>query len=269
MNIPIETLKMNQFSMDYFKFGHGERTLVILPGLSVQSVMPFAHAVAATYNVLAHDFTTYVFDRRKGFLPERYTVQDMAHDTSEAMQELGLGPVDIFGASQGGMMAMLIAAEHPELVSKLAVGSSSACVTEEQYRGLEEWVDLAKKKDAKALYMSFGDKIYPPEVFEQYRPVFLIAAQMATEKDLERFVTLAEGTKGFDILEDIKRIKCPVLITGSLDDAVLGPDSAPQIAEALKGVTDAELYMYDGYGHDSFDTAPDYRDRLTEFFLRK
>ena len=114
--------------------------------------------------------------------------------------------------------------------------------------------------------MSFGEKIYPPEVFEQYKPAFLIAAQMAAEKDLERFVTLAEGTKGFDILEDLKHIKCPVLVTGSLDDAVLGPDSSPQIAEVLKGVTDVKLYMYDGYGHDSFDTAPDYTGRLMEFF---
>lgn len=261
-------MKTDRFSMEYFRFGKGSRPLVILPGLSVRSVLVDAKVIADQYSDMAEDFSIYVLDRRLD-MPEKYGVRDMARDTAEAMEALELKDVCLFGASQGGMMAMLIAAEHPELVSKLAVGSSSACVTEEQYRGLEEWVDLAKKKDAKALYMSFGDKIYPPEVFEQYRPVFMIAAQMATEKDLERFVTLAEGTKGFDILEDIKRIKCPVLITGSLDDAVLGPDSAPQIAEALKGVTDAELYMYDGYGHDSFDTAPDYRDRLTEFFLRK
>ena len=31
--------------MDYFRFGQGEKTMVILPGLSVQSVMGFADLV--------------------------------------------------------------------------------------------------------------------------------------------------------------------------------------------------------------------------------
>ena len=253
--------------MEYFRFGKGDRPLVILPGISVRSVLVDAKVIADQYRDMAEIFNIFVMDRRLD-MPEKYCVREMARDTAEAMQALGLKDVCLFGASQGGMIAMTIAAEHPELVRRLAVGSSSACVTREQYRGLEEWAELARKKDAEALYMSFGEKIYPPAVFEQYRQVFLIAAKMATERDLERFVILAEGTEGFDITADLKRIKCPVLVTGSLDDAVLGPDSAPRIAEALKGVTDAELYMYDGYGHDSFDTAPDYRDRLTEFFLR-
>ena len=253
--------------MEYFRFGSGSRTLVMLPGLSVRSVLVDARVIAEQYKDMAEDFTIYVMDRRLD-IPEKYDVRDMARDTAEAMEALELKDVCLFGASQGGMMAMVIAAEHPELVRRLAVGSSSAQVTEERYRGLREWVDLAKKKDAKALYMRFGEKIYPPAVFEKYRPVFMIAAHMATDRDLERFVTLAEGTRGFDVLEDIARIKCPVLVTGSLDDAVLGPDSSPQIAEALRGVTDVELHMYDGYGHDSFDTAPDYIDRLTVFFTK-
>jgi pimeloyl-ACP methyl ester carboxylesterase len=260
-------IKTERFSMEYFRFGKGDRPLVILPGISVRSVLVDANVIADQYKDMAEIFIIFVMDRRLD-MPEKYNVRDMARDTAEAMQSLGLKDVYLFGASQGGMIAMTIAAEHPELVRRLAVGSSSACVTQEQYRGLEEWADLARKKDAEALYMSFGEKIYPPAVFEEYRPVFQIAAKMAADRDLERFVILAEGTEGFDIREDLKHIKCPVLITGSLDDAVLGPESSPRIADALNGVTDTELYMYDGYGHDSFDTAPDYRDRLTEFFLR-
>ena len=32
MGIKIETVKTEDFSMDFFRFGEGERTLVILPG---------------------------------------------------------------------------------------------------------------------------------------------------------------------------------------------------------------------------------------------
>lgn len=39
MSIPVQTIQTEDFAMDYFRFGTGERALVILPGLSVQSVL--------------------------------------------------------------------------------------------------------------------------------------------------------------------------------------------------------------------------------------
>ena len=45
-NIKIESVETGDFRMDFFRFGRGKRTLVILPGLSVQSVMGAAEAVA-------------------------------------------------------------------------------------------------------------------------------------------------------------------------------------------------------------------------------
>ena len=64
MSIPIETVRTDTFSMSFFRFGRGEKTLVILPGLSVQSVMAAADAVVAAYQGLQDTFTVYVFDRR-------------------------------------------------------------------------------------------------------------------------------------------------------------------------------------------------------------
>ena len=45
-NIPIFTAKTAHCTMQYFRFGTGEKTMVILPGLAVQSVMGSAQAVA-------------------------------------------------------------------------------------------------------------------------------------------------------------------------------------------------------------------------------
>ena len=77
MAIKIETVQTDTFSMDFFRFGKGERTLVILPGLSVQSVMGLADAVASAYQHMTETFTIYLFDRRKD-LPPVYSVRDMA-----------------------------------------------------------------------------------------------------------------------------------------------------------------------------------------------
>ena len=63
----IETVKTNGFTMDYVRFGQGERTLVILPGLSVESVTKSADAIAKAYAPLAEHFTIYLKSPRSFF----------------------------------------------------------------------------------------------------------------------------------------------------------------------------------------------------------
>ena len=264
MNTQIETIHTDGFTMDYFRFGHGKKTLVILPGLSVDSVMKYADSVAEAYNLLADDFTVCVFDRRKE-LPAVYSVYEMAEDTAAAMRALGLDHVCLFGASQGGMIAMLIAAGYPELVGRLVLGSTAARLETGKSEIIENWIHLAKAGDAKGLYLAFGEAIYPPAVFEQSRDLLTAAAESVTDTDLRRFVILAEGIRGFDARDQLREISCPVLVIGSSDDRVLGAEAPEQIAEYLKGHTACELYMYNGYGHAAYDLAPDYKERLFHF----
>lgn len=265
MSIPIETVRTDTFSMNFFRFGRGEKTLVILPGLSVQSVMAAADAVAAMYQGLEDIFTVYVFDRRTE-LPDVYSIEDMARDTAAALRALGLKEVCLFGASQGGMIAQSLAVKYPELVGRLALGSTSPHVGEEQYRVIESWVRLAENRDRVGLYLAFGEEIYPPAVFEQYRGTLTTMAGTVTDEELDRFIILAKAIRGFNITDKLDRIRCPVLAIGVYEDKVLGSDATMEIAEKLDGKKDARLYLYVGYGHAAYDTAPDYRDRLVHFF---
>ncbi|WP_292215684.1 hypothetical protein [Butyrivibrio sp.] len=42
-----------------------------------------------------------------------------------------------------------------------------------------------------------------------------------------------------------------------------------EIAEKLDFKKDFRLYMYIGFGHASFDTAPDFRSKMYEFFMEE
>ncbi len=265
MRVQIKTVRTDRFSMDYFQFGRGEQILVILPGLSVQSVMGAADAIAAAYRPLEDRFTIYVFDRRSD-IPPRYPVREMARDTAEAFKALGLQNVCVFGASQGGMIALVMAIEYPELIRKMVLGSTSAHVREAQFRILERWAELARKKDSVGLYLEFGKEIYPPEVYEQYREMLIAAARTVTDADLERFIIFVEGTRDFNVVDELDKISCPVMAVGVYEDSVLDSDATMEIAEKLDDHADFRLYMYVGYGHAAFDTAPDYRERLLRFF---
>ena len=265
-NIPIETVRTDSFSMNYICFGKGKETLVILPGLSVQSVLSFADDVAQAYSSLADDFTIYLFDRRNE-LPASYSVYDMAHDMAEIFKALEFENICLFGASQGGMIAMNIAIDNPELVQKMVLASTTSRISDERFRTLDEWISSARDGNKKELYLAFGEAVYPIDVFQQSRQLLTEAANTVTDEDLERFVILAEGMRDFDVTDLLDKIACPVLLIGSEDDKVLGADSALQIKERMKERQDFEFYMYNGYGHAVYDTAPDFKERILRFLI--
>ena len=60
MKTKIEKAVTGGFTNEYFRFGKGKTPLVILPGVSVQSVMLFADAIEEAYAPLADGFDIYV-----------------------------------------------------------------------------------------------------------------------------------------------------------------------------------------------------------------
>jgi len=266
MRAAVNTVTNARFTMDYCKFGEGDGIFVIIPGISIKSVMDSANAVAGQYKDMASDYTIYVFDRRKD-LPDTYTIRDMARDTAEAMMELGLKGVNLFGASQGGMISMVIAIEYPELVSHLVLGSTASDLTDCSSVVLD-WIRMAEEKDVTGLCRSFGEKVYPAEFYEKFKDAFDALAAMVTDEDLRRFLIIAKGCEGFNVTGDLNKIKCPVFVLGAADDAVLGSAPTDAIMAAFDGREDVYCHVYDGYGHAAFDMAPDYRDRIKDF-LRK
>lgn len=247
--------------MDFCSFGQGKESFVILPGLSVQRVLPSADAIAKAYEPLTNEFTVYVFERRND-MPDPYPVSEMARDTAEAIGALELGEITLFGASQGGMIGMQIAIDRPELVKCLILGSTTARVTEDQYRLFEKSVSSAKAEKPAELMEGFAGAIYPPKVFAQLKGMLPELAKAVTDEDLKRFVTQAEALRGFDISDELKRISCPVLVIGSKSDSLLGAEPSEQIRERIKN---CELFLYNDYGHAAYDLAPDYKIRMMEF----
>ena len=74
---------------------------------------------------------------------------------------------------------------------------------------------------------------------------------------------------GFDMTDRLVQIRCPVLVIGSADDAVLGREASEKIAAAFGERPDCGLYMYSGYGHAVYDLAPDYKERILRFCLQE
>ena len=56
------TVKTDRFEMEYASFGSGNEAFVILPGISLNSVIDARDAVEAAYAVIAEKYKVYLFD---------------------------------------------------------------------------------------------------------------------------------------------------------------------------------------------------------------
>mgnify|MGYP002626078627 CR=1 FL=1 len=115
-------VSLGSTKMSYVSFGHGDRALLILPGLSdgLATVRGKALLLAKPYVGYFDQYTVYLFSR-KDEMPEGYSIRNMANDQAETMNVLGIRSACVMGVSQGGMIAQYLAIDHPDLVEKLVL----------------------------------------------------------------------------------------------------------------------------------------------------
>lgn len=263
MAVELERIAANGVEFGYFRFGKGDKKLVVIPGLSVKSVLSFRDSVAVALKTFSRDFEVYVFDRRRN-LPEEYTIEDMAEDFITAFDALGLGKISLYGISQGGMIALNIAILRPDMVSAMVIGSSAARLSEYTKNTIGKWNELARKKDEGALLEAFGSKVYSKEFYERFKDIIINSVKDITDEEFDRLVILTDRINDFDVYDRLTDIRCPVLVMGGSEDQVTGIESSREIAAKIN----SEIIVFEGYGHAVYDENEEFKDKAKEFLLK-
>ncbi len=258
-----EILHLGTTTMDYVTFGTGTRPLVIIPGLSIRGVKGAAASLAYMYRLFAKEFKVYVFDR-KAEIPEGYTVREIAEDVAEAMRLLEIIDADIFGVSQGGMIAQYLAIDHPELVHKLVLAVTLSRNNETVERVIADWISMAEQEDFDGFVKDMLYKMYSDAYIRKYRLLLPIAAKFSKTKDFGRFIVLAKACLTCNTYKELDKIKCPVLVLGGKQDKIVTGEASEEMAEKLG----CECHMYEELGHAAYEEAKDFNGRIYEF-LRK
>ena len=257
------TLNIGNTTMDYIRFGSGQRSLIMLPGLGdgLRTVKGTAASMALAYRLFAKEFTVYVFSR-KNELPEGYSTRDMARDQAEAMEQLGIQSAHVLGVSMGAMIAQYLAIDHPEKVEKLILAVTSSKPNPILTESVEEWVSLAKVGDHCAFMDSNLKRIYSEAYYNKNKGMISLVSKLTKPKSYERFFIQAQACLQHNAYEDLPRIKAPTLIVGGEQDLALGSDASGEIAAQIPN---AQLFMYEQWGHGLYDEAKDFHDRCLQF----
>ena len=260
------TLKIGGTTMDYIRFGTGERILVMLPGLGdgLRSMKGTALPMAFMYREFAKDFTVYAFGR-KNVLPEGYTTRDMARDQAEAMEQLGISKADVFGVSMGGMIAQHLAIDYPEKVHKLILTVTSSSPNPILTESINEWVSCAKRGDHTALMDSNVRRIYSEDYYRKNKWLVPVMGKLTKAKSYDRFFAQADACLTHDTYGELHQIQATTLVIGGEKDLSLGGDASREIAAAIP---DVELRMYDQWGHGLYEEAKDFNEVVLSFLTK-
>ena len=259
-------LFVNGGTLDYVRFGEGERTLVMIPGVGdgLKTVRGMALPFALLYRGLARDFTVCLFSRGNA-LPAHITTREMAAELAAALDRLGIRRTAAVGVSQGGMIAQWLAVDRPDLVERLVLTVTLGRQNETVRHVVGHWMELARRGDYRALMADSAEKSYSPERLRLMRPLYALLGGMGGPRSFARFLTQAEACLTHDAWQELPRIACPTLVIGGEEDRVVSAEASRELAARIPG---AELVMLPGLGHALYEEDRDYPERVARFCRR-
>ena len=262
-NAKEQTLTIGNVQMDYITFGNGTKPLIMIQGLNTNGIKGAAVLLSFMYRIFAKEYKVYLFDRRKN-LPENITVRELAADIALAMDTLGLKKADVFGVSQGGMIAQYLAIDRPDLVNKLVLAVTISRNNDTVEKVIGDWICMTEKEEWKVLVNDMAVKMYSDAYIRKYKMMMPLLTAMQKPKDVKRFLTLTKACLTCDAYEELDKIKCPVFVIGGKCDKVVTGEASEEIAEKLG----CEIYMYEKLGHAAYEEAKDFNQRVLAFLKK-
>jgi pimeloyl-ACP methyl ester carboxylesterase len=269
--------KTNGIEIAYEEFGdHSAPAILLIMGLGVQLTgwrEPFCERLAsAGFWVLRYDnrdtglSTKFpeggepnmgeLFQRamRGEPIEASYTLVDMASDGVGLLDALGIAQAHIVGASMGGMIAQIIAADHPDRTSGLvSIMSTSGRPglppgKPEAFRALMmPPADGARETVVEQIMLSrrtIGSPGFPEDEAILRRQVEASYDRCYYPQGMAR--QTAAILKSGSRVERLERIHVPSLVIHGVDDPLVPVEAGKDTAATIEG---AELLLIEGMGH--------------------
>lgn len=186
--------------------------------------------------------------------------QIMADDTAAVLQQLGVGPVDVVGHSDGGDVALLLARDHPELVRRVVISGANlrSGLTAAETERRRRWSHDELMQKVKALAATL-----PPIFRTGYAQVSPDGPDHWLElvaKDYQMWLTPVVIAP-----TDLRRIVAPVLVMAGDHDFT----SIEETVEIWRDLPHAQLIIIPGTGHGTFSQRPDLVNLAIRDFLEE
>jgi pimeloyl-ACP methyl ester carboxylesterase len=183
-----------------------------------------------------------------------YSLVDVAEDAALLVEKLGLGPVHVVGASMGGMIGQVLAAEWPDRVRSLVsiMSNTGSRWTGQPSFGAYRYF-LARAPSEREAFIEHVLRLFKvigshEDYFDEDHMRELIGTSYDRDHD-----EAASGRQLGAILKTgnrkrfLAKISVPTLVIHGTDDRLVMPSGGRATAKAIPG---ARLMKIEGMGHD-------------------
>jgi pimeloyl-ACP methyl ester carboxylesterase len=246
--IRMATQLVNGINMYYEIHGEGE-PLVLIMGLR-RNIEWWHKQIPA----LSRHFRLLVFDNRgagRSDKPEMdYSIRLFAEDTAELMHLTGMESANVLGYSMGGYIAQELAINHPGMVRKLVLASTSA--------GGERTVLMSPERMSR---FTANEGLTPEEILRKDMDIYFSDEYILNHPDeIREFIEISlrwyqpadaflrqfQACLKHDAADRLHQIGIPVLILSGGDDSLVPPENSKILKELLPH---ADLTIYPGLRH--------------------
>ncbi len=287
----MNVLNANGIELAFDRFGdEAGEPLILISGLGTQMIrwtVPFCQGLAVLgYQVIRFDNrdagrSTHFTQHRAPNLQELtatlmvgkkpevpYSLYDMADDVVGLLDSLSIDRAHVVGRSMGGMIAQIVAAEHPERVLSLtsimsSTGNPALPQAEPEVMAMmiRPAPDPFSDQEEFLLHsLAFARRIAGTGyVFDEeaHRSLVLEEVRRAHDAGGVGRQIAAMAVTG-DLRSRLATVKAPTLVVHGADDPLILPACGRDTASSIP---DAEFLLLDGMGHD---LPPALYDRVAE-----
>jgi pimeloyl-ACP methyl ester carboxylesterase len=147
-----------------------------------------------------------------------YSMEMLAKDTAQLIQQLKLKSGHILGISLGGMVAFQLVLDYPHLVRSLVITNSTVDMVPKSIKErLAIWqrVMIVRLMGMEKMGQVLADRFMPHPEQKELREVFI---QRWGENDKTAYLEALKGIVGWSVKDRLAEIKCPALIIGADGD---------------------------------------------------
>jgi proline iminopeptidase len=210
--------------------------------------------------------------RSDGDDPAEWNLDHWVPDIPAFCDALELERPLILGQSFGGVVALAVAARHPDLPSKLIVSSSLARFRPDRAFPMFERLGGAEVREvAERHFRELTDET-SDEFMRVCLPVYNptpadpnVTARARLKLEVGNHFFRNEGLT-VDLLPELGNIKCPTLVIGGELDPITPVADSQDIAAAIP---QAEVRIFEGAGHGVFRDKPDEAVAFIREFIQR
>jgi len=187
-------------------------------------------------------------------------MSDLAATHARALEGRFHDPIDLFGASTGGAIALQMAVDHPSRIRRLVVAASASWLGERGRAALRAYGEAVA--DGRSGAGILAAMLAPRWREWMLTPLLRLAEWRERGIDPRVMLATIDAECEFDVRTRLREITAPALVIGGGRDRAFPPDL---VRETASGIPNARLVIYPGSGHLGALLHPRFGRDVSEF----